>query len=502
MEHPTYPRPPQPLVEKNPFRQQKYTPQAIPVFSEARSQLPVPILPDHPEWVEMYWRAWEIAWSNLHRPKPGSGFVANYIDAAFNENTFMWDTAFMTQFGVYGRRAFSFIDSLNNFYAKQHDDGFICREINMEAGYDFFPAFDPDATGPNVLAWAEWRYYRISGDDGRFADVFWPLLAYHQWMRANRTWPSGLYWATGLSSGMDNQTRVPDSSRHHRHWTWVDASVQAALNCFMLARMATLLGEGELARELEAERRTLHQLINRHLWNDKLKFYQDVDPQGHFSMVKSIGAYWALLDDELAPADRLEPFVQHLREKGVFKTPHRVPSQSADSEGYDAETGAYWRGGVWPPTNFMVLKGLHSVGQHALAHEIARNHLGNVCTVYQHTDTFWENYAPETAAPGSPAKPNFVGWTGLSAVAVLFEDVIGLYVDWPQRRVIWHRYLDVPRHYGVLNYPLGPEGKMEILGGAEKVVVTTNVPFTLTIRAHNLSLQAPVAAGTTEIDLS
>ena len=36
---------------------------------------------------------------------------------------------FMTLFGRYGERAFTFMRTLDNFYAKQHPDGFICREI-------------------------------------------------------------------------------------------------------------------------------------------------------------------------------------------------------------------------------------------------------------------------------------------------------------------------------------------------------------------------------------
>ena len=36
----------------------------------------------------------------------------------------------MTMFGHYARQVFNFIGTLDNFYTKQQDDGFICREIN------------------------------------------------------------------------------------------------------------------------------------------------------------------------------------------------------------------------------------------------------------------------------------------------------------------------------------------------------------------------------------
>lgn len=47
-----------------------------------------------------YWRAWEIAFGNLRKPVPGSGFVSPYIGAAFNGCIFMWDSAFMMLFGI------------------------------------------------------------------------------------------------------------------------------------------------------------------------------------------------------------------------------------------------------------------------------------------------------------------------------------------------------------------------------------------------------------------
>jgi hypothetical protein len=277
--------------------------------------------------------------------------------------------------------------------------------------------------------------------------------------------------------------------------------MQAALNSLVLAQMATLLQDAALAHELEAEHTRLMALINKHLWNDVTHFYQDVDPEGQFSQIKSIAAYWGLLDTNLIPEKRLELMLQALRENWAFKLQHRIPSQSADSEGYNFETGNYWRGGVWPATNFMVLRGLRQIGQHGLAYEIAINHLNNVAQVYEQTGAFWENYAPESAEPGDPAARNPIGVAGLTPIAILLEDVIGLSVDWPQRRVFWDRRLESERPYGVENYPLGPDGTLSMVADAQKLVLTTDVPFTLTLRDAHQSMQTAVPSGTTEIDL-
>jgi hypothetical protein len=495
-------RPKEPLVEQNSFRDQVYTRQPIPSFLESKARLPVPILPDHPQWVEMYWRAWEMAWSKLRQPKQSSGFVAVFLDMPTAESLSMWHSVFVTQFGLYARHIVDFMGTLDNFYASQHDDGFICGQLDSQQGCDSYYPFDPDSTGPNLLAWAEWRYYRVTGDDRRLPRVFWPLMALHRWFRANRTWPDGRYWATGYSSGMTNQPRVPDSQHHHRHWSWVDATMQAALNCQILARIAVLQKEEALATELNEEHARLSQLINETMWNDAAGFYQDVSPKGDFSPVKSIGAYWGLQDKDIIPEKRLPLLIEPLRESWGFKLPHRIPSQSADSEGYNAETGHDWRGAVWPPMNFMVLKGLRLTEQNSLAHEIALNHLRNVGEVYRHTDTFWENYAPESSAPGEPSAPDFVGCSGLTPISMLLEDVIGVGVDWPQRRVIWDRRLEESGYWGIRNYPLGPEGRLDLVGNQRQIVVITDLPFTLVIHDGDASLQSAISAGTTEIDLS
>lgn len=499
--HTFYTRPDEPLVERNPFRGQPAQPQAVPAFATLRAQLPEPVLPDQMDWVALYWRAWEILWTHLRTPAKDSRFIVNYLAPANNMPLLMWDAALLAQSGLYGRRAFDFMGTLSNLYAQQHNDGFICRALDAHTGQELHLPFDPNSTGPNILALSEWRYYRFSGDDGRIPHVFWPLLALHGWYRQNRTWPSGLYWATGLSSHLNNQPRVPDSRDHHRHWTWADASIQAALSATCLAQMAAHLGEDALAARLDEEHLQLAALINSHLWDEEAQFYQDVAPDGRFSRVKSIGAYWALLDNNLAPEKRLNAFIQPLRENWAFNLPHRVPSLSADSEGYNAETGNRWRGGVWPCLNFMVLCGLRNIGQNALAHAIAVNHMQQFQQVYMNTGYFWDHYAPETAVPGEAAVKNALT-ACLTPIALLLENIIGLSVDWPHRRVYWDRRLQTTQAYGVHNYPLGLQGTLDILGDSQKITLTTSIPFTLIIRDEAQSLQTAVSAGATTIDLS
>jgi len=118
------------------FPTKKYAPHPLPRFADMRDQLPAPILDEKPQYLAMYWKAWELAFKNFHEPQPGSGFDSQFIDAAFNENIFQWDTCFMTMFCNVAHPLVPGIVSLDNFYSKQHQDGEICREICRATGAD------------------------------------------------------------------------------------------------------------------------------------------------------------------------------------------------------------------------------------------------------------------------------------------------------------------------------------------------------------------------------
>jgi hypothetical protein len=430
-------------------------------LAEALARLPDPFWEGHPEASACWRRAWEIALSNLRRPTPGSGFVANFIDSAFNGNLFMWDSSFITMFGRYGRRVFDFQRTLDSFYARQHPDGFICREIQESTGEDAFDRFDPSATGPNLLPWAEWEHYRQTGDRKRVEAVLPPLLAYYRWFRKWRSWPDGTYWATGWACGMDNQPRMDPgyvAEHDHGHLSWIDTCLQQVLAARTLVSLNDATGAAWPVQDIAEEIATLGRLVNSRMWDQRAAFYMDRRRDGTLTGVKSVGAYWALLAG-VVPRSRLRRLVAHLEDPSQFNRPHRVPSLSADHPLY-RPGGDYWRGSVWAPATWMVLQGLRSVGQDRLAREIALNHIANVHAVFQSTGTLWENYAPESAAPGQQAARDFVGWTGLAPIAVLLEFAFGLRPDPAGEVLRWD--VGLTEAHGVRRYPFGATATVDL----------------------------------------
>ena len=135
----------------------------------------------------------------------------------------------------------------------------------------------------------------------------------------------------------------------------------------------------------------------------------------------------------------------------------------------------------------MVLRGLTNFGQDALAHEIGRGHVENVAAVFGQTHTLWENYAPDAVTPGNKAKKDFVGWTGLSPIAVLLEYCLGLRAAVSRRVLVWDvRLLE---EHGVEHYPFGLDGLLNLrcqarANAAQAPVIdaSSTVPMTLEVR--------------------
>lgn len=474
------------LIAENEYRIAKPLITIPKSFEEAQQILPSPFWDGHNDEIQMYWRAWQIAIGNIRQPQEGSGFVASYLDTAYNGNIFMWDTSFMMMFARYGYRFFPFQNTLDNFYAKQHPDGFICREIKRN-GADCFERYDPVSTGPNLIPWAEMLYYKQYGDTERLNKIFPVLSAFNKWLRLNRTWPDGTYWSSGWGTGMDNMPRVKNQYNQifsHGHMVWLDACLQQILSDNILLEMGLYLERWQEIEDLEDEIKMLSKYIQDNMWDPKTGFLYDRYADGSLSTTKGVMAYWALQTDVLKK-EQLDQLVKELNNPKTFNRPHRVPSLSADNPKYNPK-GRYWQGGVWPGTNYMIITGLDKKGYRQEANEIARNHYGQVFDVYKNTGTFWEYYAPESTEQGFMARKEFVGWTGLPPIAIFIEYILGIRSDYSDNLVIWD--INNKEAHGIDRYPFGPEGivsfkvnKRNSLDEIPIVNIDSNIDFKMTI---------------------
>jgi glycogen debranching enzyme len=469
------------------FDKKSYQDEPLIPFNKARSMLPEPFGGKYADEINAYWKTWELAYKNVYKPTEESGFVSNFVDAAFNDSIFMWDTVFITMFCNIGHPYIPGIRSLDNFYSKQFDDGEIPREMVRETGKDFdrwvnhdlkplhsffhnhyqhraifdleSPDYDemykpdlgreverpPYLTLDNlnhpIMAWAEMESYRQTGDVGRLEMVWQPLLMYYEALYYHLRNDRGLFvtdWAS-----MDN------SPRNDYLGSGVDISCEMVLFANNLVEIATILkskfsseGKTDQARKLESRIRkleedasTLSKTINEEMWDPVSGFYYDLTDSGERAPVKTVAAFWALLAG-VANENQAEKLASWLKDDDSFSRVHRVPTLAADEKGYNPD-GGYWRGSSWAPTNTMVIRGLEKYGYTELAREIAINHLDHVVQVYKETGTLWENYAPDSVSPGNSARKDFVGWSGVAPILYFIEHAIGLRGDAEKQELHW-----------------------------------------------------------------
>jgi hypothetical protein len=517
------------------FEKKSYAPAPLPVFSETQLRLPSPIYDENPQFLKLYWKAWEIAFRNFHEPAPNSGFVSQFIDAAFNDNIFLWDTAFMTMFCNVASPLVPGIGSLDNFYAKQHPTGEICREIQRKSGLDFSywvnsgdttlftrwgwdfppaqqlqvryvghatpipnPRLTLDALNHPILAWAELESYAVTGDSGRLRRAWEPLVHYYRAFQKYLLQGNGLYitdWAS-----MDNSPRNADLLDGG---TGVDVSSEMVLFARHLSTIASILGKKSESRSLAREADELAGRINTLMWNPKQGFYYDLKIDGEYSTVKTVAAYWTLLARVASPA-QARLLMNHLKNPKTFGRLDPVPTCAADEPGY-LSTGGYWRGAVWAPTNTMVIRGLENYGYNDLARSIALKHLQITANVFEKTGTIWENYAPDSENPGrntdsSLVNKDFVGWSGIGPILYLLEYSVGLKPDAPANKLTWrihstHRVgCERYRFNGhVATLVAQPTGR-----GSMSISVESDGPFTLVAEHHGVRRQFAVRRGPNE----
>lgn len=519
------------------FAKKSYRQMPLPRFEETKSLLPSPIADEKPLWVETYWKAWELAFRNFHEPAQGSGFVSQFIDAAFNQNIFLWDSCFMTMFCNYGHPFVPGISTLDNFYAKQFADGEICREINRETGLEFGPWTNSEkkplfsrwgwnmADGENadrsvifqgrrppspnprltldaldhpILAWAELEHFRLSGDRLRLAQVWEPLVRYFQALRKYLAQGNGLYLTDWAS--MDNSPRNPYLNRGG---TGIDISAEMVLFARDLAEMARLLGEVREALVFRREADELSARINHLMWDEKTKFYYDLTVDGLRAPVKTVAAYWTLLAG-VASKEQAWAMAEELKNPATFGRRHPVPTCAADEPGYVAQ-GGYWKGAVWAPTDTMVIRGLERYGYDVQAREIARKHLDIVAEVFKRTGTIWENYAPDAAEPGRHesgelVKGDFVGWSGIGPILYLIEYGIGLKADASSNLIEWR--LNLHGRSGCKNFRFNNQSaSLEAVAkgdGTASITVVSGGEFDLRVIHQGRTQVFRVKSGTNE----
>lgn len=457
------------------------------------ARIPEPVTPpDRPDLAELYREAWRMLLRLVRQSSPESGLPGSYISTGslFVNNQFVWDTSFTAMATAYGYRAIPATASLDVLYSRQHDGGYIHRELDVRDGQPVL--YEPDF-GPNppIQAEAELSLYRLTGDSARLADVYPILSAQHRWISQNRRLPDGTYWTTGLANGLDNSPSLGMG--------YPDLTAQMAQDAGNLATIAEALGLSGEAAEWLAEQAETGDCLNRILWSEDLHFYSTTVPEGGHNPHKVVTGFWPLWAG-VVPSERVAALRKLALDPEVFGTHHPLPSLAKDSPLYRAD-GQYWLGSTWAPTNVAAIKGFQRAGETALARELTLRHLTCMAETLASTGGIWENYSPSASTPGSCSMRDYC-WSAAGPIMLLFEVLIGLTPSASERTITWE---PIPgQRWGVNRYPLGP-ATIDLLHQTEPdgdmLFVTTDFPFTLCIRRGEKEFRLSCRSGNNQWNL-
>ena len=390
------------------------------------------------DFVDIYDQTW--AWSQdfARKGTVKSKLASRFFNPPDADSIVQFEAIFSTFFLVYSNRIFPVGAQLDNFYNKQEADGAIRGEYNLKDGKAVPIKDNAHGVQPPLFAWAEYNIYHKIGNKKRIRDVIPVLERYYKWLEDTFKDDTGLYTVPQAATMMQN------SPRKGCHYP-VDFNTQQAVNALYMAELGDILNDKEISFRFKRHYFSLKTRINNLMWNDEDGIYYDLDRNSEQIKVKTIAGFWPLLA-ELPNEARSERLIAHLKNPKTFGTENPFPTLAADEEAF-SDKGMGFRGSVYPPYTFMVIKGLEKYGKYELARECAIRHLYYMLDTLhpegRDRGTVWEAYQPRKDGPAQwPGKkdyprPLFLPYTGLSTVALMIENIIGLYISLPRKTVDW-----------------------------------------------------------------
>ncbi|MDD8025869.1 MAG: trehalase family glycosidase [Acidobacteriota bacterium] len=222
-------------------------------------------------------------------------------------------------------------------------------------------------------------------------------------------------WESGQDD-LPNWDDVPfDAAAGTLTMNCLDLNCLYALDASCLAQMADVLGRKDEAEAYRAEYEKMRELINDQLWNPRENFYFDRHWDGRFSTRKAASNFYPLLA-RIPDERRARLMLRRLLNPREFWGEYVLPTISRDDPAFKDQQ--YWRGTIWPPTNYLVYQGLKAYGFDIEASEFANRSAGLFLRTWSSFQLCPENFDART---GEAAGQRFQSWGPLFALMGLDE---------------------------------------------------------------------------------
>lgn len=220
-------------------------------------------------------------------------------------------------------------------------------------------------------------------------------------------------------SGQDDLPNWDDAGFEEKSGTLsmncLDLNSLYALDCWCLSQIAGILGQKPDSRQLLEEYENMKTLINERLWDDREGFYFDRHWDGRFSNRKAASNFYPLLA-QIPDRARAMRMMKHLLNEEEFWGEFVIPTISRDDK--DFKDQQYWRGTIWPPTNYLVYQGLKAYHFDAIAAEFAKKSAELFLRSWKNYQLCPENYDSRTGEAGGQ---RYQSWGPLFGLVALEE---------------------------------------------------------------------------------
>jgi glycogen debranching enzyme len=255
-----------------------------------------------------------------------------------------------------------------------------------------FPAFSQIP----ILAWGVERVYKRNGDKKLLKQCLKPLERFHEWYWRERDVTNIGMIAVGSYSGVvqharwetfDFEVNMDDLKLTH-HPTRVgfgqgdwygNICVPGNTSYLVLAekslmRLAEIMGDKKMAARRKARIDKAEEAIHAHMWDEDAGAFLTVERDTLEKVpVTTIGS-WMPLHAGIATDAQAQRMAEVLQSPS-WQTPIPIPTVDPKDERFDPK--GFWRGDIWPPTNYQIASGLADYGYHDLAADICDRTIAN-----------------------------------------------------------------------------------------------------------------------------
>jgi hypothetical protein len=295
----------------------------------------------------------------------------------------------------------------------------------------------------------------------------------------------------------------------------VDLNSYLALDAECLAHIATALEDESKARFYCARAAAIRNAMNALLWDERQGLYLDRHWDGRRSSRVAAANFLPLVAG-VPDAARAERMLETLLDPARFWGPFAVPTISRDDPAFPDQQ--YWRGTIWPPTNYLICQGLRRYRFDEAAGTLAARGLALFLDTWRTYRLCRENYDSRSGAGGGHRYQSWgplfallgieefadvTPWDGLRFGSLVAEGTTSL-----RRLPLAGRQWDVR---------LGPDGLSVRVDGAqlltsdapivarhvtlERKAVTAEITATRSTAIRTSATISVVEAGTTRITL-